>query len=137
MRCFSASSWIMAELVARTILLVEDEDLLRSAVATALRRDGYSVLQAADGTVAVELLRTFPDKIDHVLLDVTLPGLSSREVLQEARRLRPAMHVILTSALDASATDAFFPGLKADHFMPKPYRLATLLDYLTTVSGLR
>ncbi len=64
-----------------TILLVEDEELLRSAISTMLRHNYYSVLEAGDGTIAVELLRQCPDKIDLVLLDATLPGLSSRDVL--------------------------------------------------------
>src|SRR3954454_10817803 len=98
----------MREAHGGTILLVEDEGLLRSAISTMLQHNHYSVLEAGDGTIAVELLRQFPGNIDLVLLDATLPGLSSRDVLCDARRLRPGMPVIVTSALDADAADASF-----------------------------
>src|SRR3954452_8564813 len=117
----------MTEADRGTILLVEDEELLRSAISTMLRHNNYSVLEAADGTIAVELLQKFPEKIDLVLLDATLPGLSSRQVLEAARRVRAGMPVIVTSALDTGRVDAFFSGLNCDHFIQKPYRLATLL----------
>ena len=127
----------MTEAHGGTILLVEDEEFLRSAISTLLRHNHYSVLEAGDGTIAVELLRQCPDKIDLVLLDATLPGLSSRDVLQEARRLRPGMPIIITSALDTAGADAFLNGLKGDHFMRKPYRLATLLESVRTFAGMR
>jgi CheY-like chemotaxis protein len=74
---------------AGTILVVEDEDLLRLAVSKALTKRGFSVLEACDGSAGMELIRAHKNDIDVVLLDVTLPGLSSREIFEEARRIRP------------------------------------------------
>jgi CheY-like chemotaxis protein len=76
---------------------VEDEDSLRCAVAKMLRNSGLSVLEAADGTTAIAAIRGDTAR-DVLLLDVTIPGASSREVLAEAKRLRPAMRVIVASA---------------------------------------
>ena len=81
-----------------SILVVEDEPALLLAVSKLLQRRGFSVIQASDGSSALELIRTRQGRIDAMLLDVTLPGASSREVLEEAERLRPDLVAILTSA---------------------------------------
>ncbi len=61
-----------------TILVVEDEEVLRLAVSNALRNRGYSVFNAGDGTAAIELFLAHKDEINEILLDVTIPGKSSR-----------------------------------------------------------
>ena len=76
--------------------------------------------QASDGSSALELFRAHKDQIDALLLDVTLPGLSSREVLLEAQRLKPDLEVILTSAYGKETVAALFSGLKFAHFIRKP-----------------
>jgi CheY-like chemotaxis protein len=81
-----------------TVLVVEDEDPLRQAVAKMLGKAGFEVLEAADGTCAIDLLHSNGDKIDVVFLDLTIPGASSREVVVEAVRARPDIRVVLTSA---------------------------------------
>src|SRR5215472_16034632 len=80
------------------ILVVEDEDVLRQAIAKTLRMNGFDVFEAADGSLAIDLLRANGSKIDAILLDMTLPGASSREVLAEAANVRPDIRVVLTSA---------------------------------------
>jgi len=122
----------MSEPVATVgkILIVEDERMLLSAVAKMLRKKQYNVLEAADGTMAVDLLWRHKDEVALVFLDANLPGLSGREVLQEARRIQPRTPVILTSAFTQSAIDSSFAGLNFEHFIRKPYRLAALVDVL-------
>jgi two-component system cell cycle sensor histidine kinase/response regulator CckA len=110
---------------AATALVVEDEDSIRCAVAKILRKNGLSVLEAADGATAIAAIRG-DNAIDVLLLDVTLPGTPSREVLAEATRLRPAMRVIVASAYgeEFAAT-----SLQADveRFIRKPYSLRDLV----------
>jgi len=115
------------------ILLVEDEEMLLSAVSRMLGKQGYSVLEALDGAAAVELLRLHGDSVALMLLDVSLPGVSSREVLQEARSIRPGIAVILTSAFSQNQADNSFGGLQVEHFIRKPYRLAALVGLLQHV----
>ena len=69
------------------ILVVEDEAPLRLAVTRFLRMKGFSVIEAADGTVALNMVREHKDAISLVLLDITLPGASSRDVYAEACRV--------------------------------------------------
>jgi CheY-like chemotaxis protein len=71
-------------------------------------------------------------RLDGVLLDVTLPGKSSREVLEDARRVHPGLRVILTSAYSKATIDAAFAGLQVDHFIRKPFVLGDLFNVLRT-----
>ena len=119
---------------AGTVLVVEDEDVLRIAVSKALRKRGYSVIEADDGSAAMDLIRAYQDGIDLLLLDVTIPGISSREVFEHAKRLRPELRVILTSAYGRETVDASFAGLRVERFIRKPFRLGDLVSVLETLS---
>jgi CheY-like chemotaxis protein len=120
------------QIVARTetILVVEDEDMLRSAVARFLRKNGFAVLEALDGFDAMEVLRSHAGELDAVLLDVTLPGVPSRDVFENVQRLRPQAKIILTSAYARDAVQKLFAGLTLAHFVRKPFQLTDLLILL-------
>jgi PAS domain S-box-containing protein len=119
---------------AGTVLVVEDEDVLRIAVSKALRKRGYSVIEADDGSAAMDLIRAHQDGVDLLLLDVTIPGMSSREVFENAKRLRPGLKVILTSAYGKETVEASFAGLPVERFIRKPFRLGDLVSMLETLS---
>jgi PAS domain S-box-containing protein len=117
-----------------TVLVVEDEDELRRSVCKMLQKKGFAVAEAADGTLAVEWIHSRKDELAALLLDLTLPGKSSREVLEEARRAKPGVRVVLTSAYGQENIQA--AGLQCDAFLRKPYNVANLLDVLReTASG--
>jgi two-component system, cell cycle sensor histidine kinase and response regulator CckA len=111
-----------------TALIVEDENSLRQAVAKMLRKTGLEVLEAADGLSAIDLLRARGSKIDLILLDMTIPGPSSRVVATEAARVRPDAKVVLTSAYSqemiADAMD--LPQIRS--FIRKPFQFAELVQ---------
>jgi CheY-like chemotaxis protein len=113
----------IADVRTRTILVVEDEHLLRVAISKSLRKVGFLVMEASDGSTARDLIRAHKDDLDAVLLDVTLPGTSSWEVLQEARSVRPDLKVVVTSAYSKETVDASFSGLRVHHFIRKPFHL--------------
>jgi CheY-like chemotaxis protein len=113
-----------------TVLIVEDEPVLLSAVSRVLRRKGVSVLEATNGTVALELLRDGKNRIDAMLLDFTLPGASSREVLEEAGRLRPDLVTIVTSAYSQESVEASFAGVKLARFIRKPFSIEEVVNLL-------
>jgi PAS domain S-box-containing protein len=109
-----------------TVLIVEDEEALRFGVATLLGRGGFEVIEASDGSSALELIRSSRG-IDLLLLDMTLPGVSSREVLDEAQRCRSNLKVILTSAYSKETVDAFFAGARTEGFIRKPFQFHDLI----------
>jgi CheY-like chemotaxis protein len=112
------------------ILIVEDEPVLLNAVSKMLQRRGFSVIEASDGSSALELIRAHKDRIDAMLLDVTLPGATSREVFEEAERLRPNLVAILTSAYSQESAAGSFGGLTLDHFIRKPFQIDDLVNLL-------
>jgi signal transduction histidine kinase/ActR/RegA family two-component response regulator len=114
----------------RGILIVEDELPLLTAVSKMLQRRGFSVNQASDGFSALEMFRKHKDQIDVLLLDLTLPGLSSHELLLEAQRLRPDLQVILTSAYGQESVADSFSGLNVAHFIQKPFAIDDLVSLL-------
>jgi CheY-like chemotaxis protein len=112
-----------------TILIVEDEDLIRQPVSKMLRKKGFSVVEASDGNAAVDLIRAKGDHIDVLLLDITLPGASSREVFEEATRLRPGLPVIITSANNEEMA-ATALARRVNRFIRKPFALDELFGLI-------
>jgi len=93
-----------------------------------LRRAGLSVIEAIDGFAAIEAIRTPTSTIDVLVLDMTVPGTPSREVFEEAKRLRPDMSLIVTSAFGEDMAAETFG--KVERFIRKPYRISDLLDLI-------
>jgi CheY-like chemotaxis protein/two-component sensor histidine kinase len=113
----------------KTVLIVEDEEALRQSISKVARKAGHSVIEASNGSAALELIRARQPHIDVLLLDITLPGASSREVFGEAKRLRPDMKVIVTSAYsEAMATSSLAEMPR--YFIRKPYRLGDLMELI-------
>jgi CheY-like chemotaxis protein/two-component sensor histidine kinase len=114
------------ESLVRTVLVIEDEDALRTAVSKMLRRKGCSVIEASDGNVGVDLFLKSAARVDVVLLDMTLPGRSGREVLTELQGIEPEVNVIVTSAYGRSHVQSSLDGLRSWGYIQKPYQLADL-----------
>jgi CheY-like chemotaxis protein len=113
-----------------TVLVVEDEGPLRQAVTKLLRKAGFKVLEAADGTSAIDLLRVNRGKIDVILLDMTIPGASSRDVADEAANLWPDIRVVLTSAYGQEMFAGVTSLPQIRNFIRKPFQLADLVKTL-------
>jgi PAS domain S-box-containing protein len=113
-----------------TVFLVEDEAPLRLAIKKMLDRAGLTVLDAGDGSEAVKLLHSKAARIDLLILDITLPGCSSHEVLREAVESWPQIKVILTSAYSEEVARASLTASEVHGFVRKPFQLGTLLSAL-------
>jgi nitrogen-specific signal transduction histidine kinase/CheY-like chemotaxis protein len=116
-----------------TVLVVEDEEVLRQAISKSLRHKRFTVLEARDGSAAINLVGAHEHRIDVLLLDVTLPGRSSREVFEEAQRMRPDLKIILTSAYGKERALTGFNGLGVELFIRKPFQLAELVNLIQVV----
>jgi two-component system cell cycle sensor histidine kinase/response regulator CckA len=111
-----------------TILLVEDEELLRDVVTSMLTAKGYSVISAADGNEAVSLYRQNQNTIDLVFTDIGLPKLSGIEEFWALKKINPRVRVLLASGfLDPEIkSDLFDAG--ASGFVQKPYEAEDVLE---------
>jgi CheY-like chemotaxis protein len=104
-----------------TILLVEDETVVRHLVAEILETSGYTVMQAGDGPSALELLRRHSGTLDLLVTDVVMPGMSGPEVAQAVASMRPGTQVLYTSGYTDSAIGhhgVLEPGIA---FLQKPF----------------
>jgi PAS domain S-box-containing protein len=118
------------ERVAGTVLVVEDEDSLRVAVSKALRKQGFSVIEAGDGRTGVDLFLANEPDIGAVLLDMTLPGMKGPEVFAELRRIRPGVKIVLTTAYSQEMVSANLGGQQPWAFIRKPYQIRELVNLL-------
>jgi CheY-like chemotaxis protein len=104
-----------------TILVVEDEDAVRAVAREALRRRGYSVLEAPDTEAALQLAGGFGGRIALLLTDVVMPGLSGRDLADRLVRSRPDTKVLYMSGYtDAAIVErgVLEPGL---NYLQKPF----------------
>jgi DNA-binding response OmpR family regulator len=109
--------------MARTILVVEDETTLRETLADALEAEGFRVLQAADGRVALSSFRA--DHPDLILLDLMLPELSGIEVCRIIRA-ESGVPIVMLTAKDSELDKVVGLELGADDYVTKPFSLREL-----------
>jgi two-component system, cell cycle sensor histidine kinase and response regulator CckA len=110
-----------------TILLVEDEDGLRSLNARGLRSRGYTVVEAANGVEAIEVLDAQDGKIDLVVSDVVMPEMDGPTLLKEMRGRNPTLKVIFVSGYAEDAFEKSLPANEQFAFLPKPFTLSQLV----------
>jgi PAS domain S-box-containing protein len=104
-----------------TILVVDDEEMIRKLAALTLEARGYRVLQAADGQQAVDVYSAEKDRIDLVLLDLTMPVLSGHEAFRHLLNLNPRVQVVFASGYAVEQLTDLEKELMAG-FVKKPYR---------------
>ena len=109
----------------KKILILEDEENIRSFVVINLQRAGYITVEAATGQEALDKLREHPD-VDVAVLDIMLPDGSGLEILQHLKKLRKKENVIIISAKDSLEDKINGLDLGADDYLPKPFHLAEL-----------
>ncbi len=114
-----------------TVLLVEDEPIVREIAQAMLVKLGFAVLEAKDGSEAVELFRQHQDTICCVLSDLTMPGMDGWETLAAVRRLQPGIPVILASGYKQDQVLAGDHPVWPQAFLSKPYTLIGLRDAIS------
>jgi PAS domain S-box-containing protein len=110
-----------------TILVAEDEDMVRKLVVRILENAGYRVLSARDGDDALRLYEEYADEIDMILLDVMMPKLGGREVMDRIQARRPQMPVLFSSGYSQNAVHTGFVISEGLRLISKPYSDTDLL----------
>jgi PAS domain S-box-containing protein len=111
---------------AETILVVEDEDAVRSMVREALEARGYRVLVARNGVEALDLAGRYGDYIDLLISDVIMPQMNGAELAQRLARLRPGLRVLFVSGYTDDAVIRLGVLEKRTAFLQKPFSLDLL-----------
>jgi two-component system, cell cycle sensor histidine kinase and response regulator CckA len=118
----------------RTVLVVEDERLMRQLLERILRTDDTSVLLAADGQEAVDIYRDHKWEISVVLLDLGLPKLSGWEVFNNLKQQNPEVCVIVASGYMEPDLKSRMHEAGVQYFIEKPYKLDELVATLEVVT---
>jgi two-component system cell cycle sensor histidine kinase/response regulator CckA len=118
-----------------TLLLIDDEEVVRDMVGEVLEQEGVTVLRAEDGTRGVAMFREQRRRVDLVLLDLSMPGISGEETFRRLREIDPGVPVILSSGYDHDeARGRFGKGTPAG-FIQKPYRPEELMAEISRCLG--
>ena len=110
-----------------TILLVEDEEVVRGLSRRVLAASGYTILEAGAGEEALELAARYEGTIDLVLTDVVMPGMRGPELVSRLRSARPGIRVVLTSGYTGENVVPNGPGHEGTAFLEKPFAPQALL----------
>ena len=116
-----------------TVLIVDDEEAIRTVGKQMLERMGFSILTAPDGREALNVFREHADEIVCVLLDLTMPRMDGEEAFREMRRLRPNVSVILCSGYNQQDVTRRFAGKGPAGFIRKPYDMVSLREKLMEI----
>lgn len=114
-----------------TVLLVEDEEPVRSMLELVLRQRGYGVLEAADGAAGLDLARRHSGEVDLVITDVSMPRMNGPDLVEKLRAEGVTAKVIYISGFTARALD-IGPD---ERFLQKPFSLTELLDTAAELLG--
>lgn len=110
------------------ILIVDDEENQRRALAIGLRLQGFEVCEASDGEQALTLLEQ--RSADLAVIDLMIPGINGLELARRLRTRRPDVRLVLTSAYHLSERQLARAGLGPIAFLPKPFDLDDLTEVL-------
>ena len=119
----------------QTVLVVDDEEGLRSVVCRALRAEGYGTLEAAHGAEALEVLESASEPVDLVVTDVVMPGMDGRELGRRLTQRWPTLPILYISAYDVN--DIFRRGSPRNSapFLQKPFPAEGLITSVQQLLG--
>jgi PAS domain S-box-containing protein len=117
---------VASEIGTETILVVEDEDAIRSLVRDVLEEHGYTVLDAANGNGALKLLESHEGSVQLLLTDVVMPDMGGRELAERLHDSHPGMKVLFTSGYTDDAIVHYGVLDEGVNFIGKPYSVADL-----------
>ena len=115
------------------VLVVDDEELVRTVAKITLENAGFQVLLAVDGVEAVEIFRERSDQLCAVLLDMTMPRMAGDEAYREIRRIRGDAKIILSSGFNEQDAIHRFAGQPLAGFLQKPFQPRELVEKMRQV----
>jgi len=117
-----------------TILVVDDETVIRNLIRVSLEQAGYRVLLAQDGAEAIARLTPAREAVALALVDLMLPGMDGQAVIHTLRRIKPGLPVVIITGTDVTQTELAKSG---DLILPKPFTIQQLLATIADVLARR
>jgi len=120
-----------------TILVIDDEEVIRQATRAALERSGFVVLLAENGQAGVDLFRREAGRISLVILDLTMPVMGGEEAFDLLRAIQPKVPILLASGYDEANTLMRTAGKDFAGFLQKPFDVSRLTEAVASALGLK
>jgi DNA-binding response OmpR family regulator len=119
-----------------TVLVVEDDDMLRRMLSGILTREGFRVLAAESGPQAREMSATpANDSISFLITDLHLPGISGVELAADLRATRPELKALFISGTTKARFSAFGADMSQSAFIAKPFRMQEMIEAVRALAG--
>jgi|GEM_PF-3401646 len=118
---------------AATILMAEDDDMVRSLALEVLEDAGYTIIEATNGAEAVELFKEHRDSIDLVLLDVIMPKMSGQQAWEKIHEISPDLPVIFSSGYSFNELKKNTLIAEKGRLIQKPYTPDQLMDTIAKI----
>lgn len=119
----------------RLVLVIDDEEAVREAVADILQFEGVKVITAVDGENGLNAFNTYKDDVDLILLDLSMPGMSGAEAYQEIKKIDPDVKIIISSGYDEVDAEKSFFSQGETGFLRKPYKMNHLVTKVREYLG--
>ncbi len=111
----------MAATAPRGVLIVEDEEELRTLFAVLLEMENFTVYQAEDGQAGLDMLKAHQDDIALMITDLGMPNIGGVELITKARAINPSVKIMATSGMTGREIEEAVRLAGADAFLPKPF----------------
>jgi len=120
---------------SETILVVDDEEIVRELASEILSSYGYRVMLAKDGAEAIHIYKAFGHNIDLVLLDMVMPRMSGKEAYAKLKKISPGIKILLCSGYSSHNQEVEMLRENGLPFISKPYKIKELLGKVRQVLG--
>jgi CheY-like chemotaxis protein len=120
--------------VKKTVLFVDDEEMLLEVGSLMLQRLGYNVLSTSNGQEAIEIFKR--NEIDVVILDMRMPGMNGDEVCRQLKKIKPKIKIILASGYVKFYSEDFLIDCGFDDIIDKPFTIEHLSEKIENILSL-
>jgi DNA-binding NtrC family response regulator len=115
---------------SRTVLVIDDEEMIRNIVKRILKFRGHEAIEAKSGDEALEIVSTSTQNIDYAILDLSMPGLSGAETFKKLREIKRDLKIIIATGFVGSSESQQFLDEGAIAILEKPFKMDQLIEII-------
>lgn len=119
----------------KTVLIVDDEEIICDSIKQILELSGYRALTANNGINALDLMSMPGQQIDLIIADVNMPEIDGKRILTAVKEIEPETPVIIITGIDVAESRAFAEEHQAEGFLAKPVNAENILPLVQQVIG--
>ena len=117
----------------KTILLIDDEEIVRDVGSQMLEAFGYNIYEAGNGKQAIKIFQDKHDEIQLVILDMIMPEMGGKEVFEKIKKIKPDIKVLLSTGYNADSQAAEIMDKGCNGFIQKPFNMKELASKIKEV----